>query len=131
MPTKSGARPLKHYDAATQVGYQRPSKAYETNDCRSWNGSNKCGKYGGFDPQYSNVALSDVRVDENGAIVAQSDIAKHSWLRLDVQVKSLTARPSTWSIINSMREENLGSLKKYFEAFGACNMFLVSYIVYV
>eukprot|EP00956_Cyclotella_meneghiniana_P006802 scaffold9097_cov38-Cyclotella_meneghiniana.AAC.8 len=124
LPTKSGARPLKHYDAATQVGYQRPSKAYETNDCRSWNGSNKCGKYGGFDPRYSNVALSDVRVDEKGAIVAQRDIAKHSWLGLDVQVKSLTARPSTWSIINSMREENLGSLKKYFEAFGACNMFL-------
>lgn len=131
LPTKSGARPLKHYDAATQFVYQRPSKAYETNDCRSWNGSNKCRKYGGFDPRYSNVALSDVKVGENGDIIAQRDIAKQSWLGLEEQVKSLIARPSTWSIMNSMRGQNIASLQNYFESFGACNLFLVSYKVYI
>lgn len=126
LPTKSGIRPLKNYDGATHYGYQMPSKPYETIDCRSWDGSNKCGKNGGFAPLSINVPTSGISVGEQGGLVAQADILEQSYIGLDEQVKSLIARPSTWSIINSLDEKNMGAIRKYFDALGACNVFLVS-----
>ena len=126
LPTKSGARPLKSYDGATHYEYQMPSKPYETVDCRSWDGSNKCGGYGGFSAGKSNVPMADVELGGKGGVVARRSIGMQSWIGLDEQVKSVIARPSTWAIISSMNENKMGSIKKYFEALGACNLFLVS-----
>lgn len=127
LPTKSGMRPLKHYDGSTHYGYQMPSKPYETIDCRSWNGENKCGKHGGFAPKSINVSTFDVKVAERGGVVAHKDIPKHSYIGMGEQVKSTIARPSTWSIINSLGAEGMAPIRQYFEAIGACNLFLVSW----
>jgi spermidine synthase len=125
-PTKSGMKPLKYYDGATHFGYQMPSKPYETVECRSWDGSNKCGKFGGFAPNSINVPISDVAIGERGGIIAKTDIAKQSYIGMGEQVKSVIARPSTWSIIKSLSEENSRSIRRYFDALGVCNVFLVS-----
>jgi spermidine synthase len=130
LPTKSGVRPLKFYDGATHFGYQLPYKAFETISCISWDGSNKCGEYVGFSPKISNIPTSDIKVNDGGGIVAQREIPKNSYVGLDEQVTSLIARPSTWSIINSLSDQNMGPIIKYFEALGACNVFLVSDGVY-
>jgi len=126
LPTKSGRRPLRNYDGATHFSYQVPSKPFETIDCRAMDGTYKCGNYGGFSPININVPTSDLEVRQDGGVLTKTDIAKHSWIGLDEQVKSFVTRPSTWSVLDSTRREKTRSIVNYLKVFGVCDIFLVS-----
>ncbi|KAL3801789.1 hypothetical protein HJC23_001185 [Cyclotella cryptica] len=124
LPMKSGRRPLLNYDGATHFSYQLPTKPFETIYCRALDGSNKCGNYGGFSPVNRNVPVSDLEIKEGRGVFTKTDIAKHSWIGLDEQVKSFVTRPSTWSVADSLNRESTRSIISYLEDYGVCNIFL-------
>ena len=108
--TRSGGPALLHFDSPTMVGYQVPSKVFETMYCRKveetpW----ECYEYLGIDAGHVNIPISHLEVRRSGVgehagrgLFAARDIPADAVLDMNQSVKAFHIMPSTWSVIEDM-----------------------------
>ena len=109
VQTKLGAPSLLHFDAATMISYQIPSKSFESIYCRQDDEPEECEDYYGFWPDTNNIPISHVQVKKSGVseqagrgIFAVNDIPKDSMIDLDQGTKAFHMAPSTWDVFDTM-----------------------------
>jgi spermidine synthase len=109
--TKSGRQPLFHFDAATMMGYQIPSKSFESVYCRQEDAPEECDEYFGFWPDIVNIPISQVKVQKSTVsdragrgIFAVNGIPEESMIDLDQGTKAFHIAPSTWEVFDSLYE---------------------------
>lgn len=106
---KFGAPALLHFDAATMISYQLPSKSFESIYCRQDDEPEECDEYYGFWPGINNVPISDIMVQKSGVsehagrgIFAKNDIPEGSMIDLEQGTKAFHMSPSTWDTFDTL-----------------------------
>lgn len=107
--TKSGEPILSHFDTATMMSYQLPSKLHEIKFCQSGNDDivSLCKEFSGFNPSTVNIPLSHFEARKSGAgefagrgLYAIEDIPARSVFDINQSsVKSFHLPPSTMETI--------------------------------
>jgi spermidine synthase len=107
--TKSGDPSLLHFDEATMLGYQVPSKSFESIYCRQDDEPEICDDYYGFWPGIKNIPISEVMVQKSSVseqagrgIFAVSDIPEESMIDLEQGTKAFYVAPSAWDIFDTL-----------------------------
>ena len=107
--TKSGSPSLLHFDAATMIGYQLPSKSFECIFCRQDEEPEDCDEYIGFWPQINNVPISEIKVQKSGVsehagrgIFVVNDVPAESMIDLGQGTKAFHVAPSTWDVFDTL-----------------------------
>ena len=131
---KFDAPALLHFDAATMLSYQLPSKSFESIYCRQDVEPEECDEYYGFWPGINNIPISDIMVQKSGVsehagrgIFAKNDIPEESMIDLEQGTKAFHMSPSTWDIFDTLFdwaeeteernriESNMSGLKYFIE----------------
>ena len=109
VQTKSGNPALLHFDAATMISYQIPSKSFESIYCRQDDEPEECDDYYGFWPDINNIPISHVQVKKSGVseqagrgIFAVNDIPKDSMIDLGQGTKAFHMAPTTWGVFDTL-----------------------------
>ena len=109
VQTKSGNPALLHFDAATMISYQIPSKSFESIYCRQDDEPEECDDYYGFWPDINNIPISHVQVKKSGVseqagrgIFAVNDIPKDSMIDLGQGTKAFHMAPTTWDVFDTL-----------------------------
>ncbi|KAL3817182.1 hypothetical protein ACHAXA_007725 [Cyclostephanos tholiformis] len=107
---KSGRSTLVYFDAPTMMGYQLPSKAQETAQCRREDKQEECYEPL-MDPEFVNVPVSHLKVEKSSigefggrGLFAAQDISKNAILAVDGSIKSFHVLPCSVSVLENLKE---------------------------
>ena len=104
---------LNFVDAPTMLKYQTPSKVVETAYCRGGDDATKkeCKEFRGFDPQLTNIPVSDFSVAQSGmgehsgrGLFAMKDLLEGQTIGVEKWFLSYFFLPSTHQIIKEMSD---------------------------
>jgi hypothetical protein len=91
------------------LGYQVPSKSFESIYCRQDDEPEICDDYYGFWPGIKNIPISEVMVQKSSVseqagrgIFAVSDIPEESMIDLEQGTKAFYVAPSAWDIFDTL-----------------------------
>jgi len=118
MLTKRGDSPFRHFDGATMVSIQFPSRVVEEVHCRSRPLTELCALGHGFDSERQNIPASLLETKGKGTragVFAKTDIPAGSYVAADDSVYSILFNPATSSLIKGMSRLGVTDLWKAFD----------------